>query len=271
MKLFKPTLVALSLVAVLGCQEKVQEEVKAPVLDTEIQKQAYGLGASIGMYMERNLEEHSKLGLSLDRDLIVNGFVDSLAGKSLVKKDEIQALLQGLEQSMKAKQQEMLVKQQEMAVIEAAANLVKGQEFLESNAKNAGVLVTDSGIQYEVLTAADGEKPSATDTVKVHYKGTFLNGETFDSSYDGGKPLVFPLNRVIRGWTEGVQLMSVGAKYKFTIPSELAYGPAGSPPRIPGNSVLQFEIELLEIQKPEPVAEVGDPVEIKKLEVAAEQ
>ena len=119
-------------------------------------------------------------------------------------------------------------------------------------------MVTDSGIQYQILTPAEGEKPAATDTVKVHYKGTFLNGETFDSSYDRGQPAVFPLNRVIRGWTEGVQLMSVGAKYKFTIPSDLAYGPVGNPPRIPGNSVLEFEIELLEIQKPEPVAEVGE-------------
>ena len=264
MKLFKPTLVALSLVAVLGCQEKVQEEAKAPVLDTEIQKQAYGLGASIGMYMERNLEEHSKLGLALDRDLIVSGFVDSLAGKSLVEKDEIQALLTSLEQNMKAKQQEMALKESE-------SSLADGQKFLDENAKKDGVIVTDSGIQYEIMTAVEGEKPSATDTVKVHYKGTFLNGDTFDSSYDRGEPAVFPLNRVIRGWTEGVQLMSVGAKYKFTIPSDLAYGPTGNPPRIPGNSVLQFEIELLEIQKPEPIAEVGDPAEVKKLEVAAEQ
>ena len=250
MKLFKPTLVAIALVSVMGCQPAQQEE-KAPVLDTEVQKQAYSLGASIGTYMQRNLEEQTKLGVTLEQDLILKGFSDSLAGKSQIEKEEVQALLMSLEKSMKAKQQELASKN-------AEASLVEGQKFLEENAKKEGVQVTESGIQYLVMTAADGEKPAATDTVKVHYKGTFLNGETFDSSYDRGEPAVFPLDRVIRGWTEGVQLMSVGSKFKFTIPSDLAYGPVGNPPRIPGNSVLEFEIELLEIQKPEAPAEVGD-------------
>ncbi|MEW6983645.1 FKBP-type peptidyl-prolyl cis-trans isomerase [Colwelliaceae bacterium 6471] len=252
MKFFKPTLVAIALISVMGCQEKAsKEEVNAPVLETEIQKQAYGLGASIGFYMERNLEEHSKLGLSLDRELIVKGFVDSLDGKSQIAKEEVQALLMSLDKNMKEKQQEIAAKA-------AEASLAEGQTFLEENAKKEGVQVTESGIQYVVMRAAEGEKPAATDTVKVHYKGTFLNGETFDSSYDRDEPAVFPLNRVIRGWTEGVQLMPVGSKYKFTIPSDLAYGPVGNPPRIPGNSVLEFEIELLEIQKPEEPAKVGD-------------
>jgi len=249
MKLFKPTLVALALVAVVGCNEKAVEEVKAPVLDTEIQKQAYGLGASIGMYMQRNLEEHDKLGLTLDKETIVRGFVDSIDGKAVMEKEEIQALLMNLDNSMKEKQQAALVASSE-------ASLAEGAKFLADNAKKEGVQVTESGIQYVVLTAGEGDKPVATDTVKVHYKGTFLNGETFDSSVERGEPAVFPLNRVIKGWTEGVQLMPVGAKYKFTIPSDLAYGPNGNPPRIPGNSVLEFEIELLEIQKAEaaPVA-----------------
>jgi len=251
MNFFKPTLVAIALVSVMGCQEPVKEEAKAPVLDSEIQKQAYGLGASIGMYMERNLEEHGKMGLALDKELIVTGFIDSLEGKSLIEKEEIQTLLAGLDQAMKAKQKELQDS-------EAQASLAEGQKFLADNAKKEGVQVTESGIQYLVMTAAEGEKPKATDTVKVHYKGTFLNGETFDSSYERDQPAVFPLNRVIKGWTEGVQLMTVGSKYKFTIPSDLAYGPVGNPPRIPGNSVLEFEIELLEIQKPEPAAEVGD-------------
>lgn len=248
MKLFKPTLVAIALFSVMGCQEKAIEE-KAPVLETEVQKQAYSLGASIGMYMQRNLEEQTKMGLVLDQDLILRGFTDNLAGKSQIEKEEVQALLTSLDQSMKAKQQELAVK-------DAEASLAEGQKFLEENAKKEGVQVTESGIQYVVLTAAEGDKPAATDTVTVHYKGTFLNGETFDSSYDRNQPAVFPLNRVISGWTEGVQLMSVGSKFKFTIPSDLAYGPVGNPPRIPGNSVLEFEIELLEIQKPEATTEV---------------
>ncbi|REL31602.1 FKBP-type peptidyl-prolyl cis-trans isomerase [Thalassotalea euphylliae] len=257
MKLFKPTLVAIAMVSVFGCQEAKKEErvvAQAPVLEAEIDKQAYGLGASIGMYMERNLAEHEKLGLALDKELIVKGFVESLEGKSQLPQEEIQALLMSLDQQMKEKQQAQIAKQAEDA-------LAEGQKYLDENAKREGVMTTESGIQYEIITPAEGEKPTATDTVKVHYTGTLINGEKFDSSVDRGQPAIFPLNRVIRGWTEGVQLMSVGAKYKFTIPSDLAYGPMGNPPRIPGNSVLNFEIELLEIQKPEPAPEVGEQAE----------
>jgi FKBP-type peptidyl-prolyl cis-trans isomerase FkpA len=244
MKLFKPTILAIALGSVLGCQEAVQETetAPAPVLETEVQKQAYSLGASIGMYMQKNLDQHEKLGLPLDQALITRGFTDSLAGKSIIEKEEIQALLTNLDKEMKSKQQEA-------TTADSAAAVAEGKKFLEENAKKEGVKITESGIQYVVITEGEGEKPSATDTVTVHYKGTFLNGETFDSSYERNKPAVFPLNRVISGWTEGVQLMTVGSKYTFTIPSDLAYGQNGNPPRIPGNSVLQFDIELLEIKK----------------------
>ena len=245
MKFFKPTLVAIALVSVLGCNEEVKQEAKpAVVLETEIQKQAYSLGASIGFYMERNLEQHTKLGLTLDKDLISEGFLNSLAGESVMQREEIQALLMKLDTTMKAKQEEMSAK-------EALASIEVGTKFLADNAKKDGVQTTESGIQYEIITAAEGEKPAATDTVKVHYVGTLLSGEEFDSSVKRGQPAEFPLNRVIAGWTEGVQLMSVGSKYKFTIPSDLAYGPNGNPPTIPGGAVLQFEIELLEIKKSE--------------------
>jgi FKBP-type peptidyl-prolyl cis-trans isomerase FkpA len=242
MKLFKPTMLAIALVSVFGCQKSVEQTAPAPVLETEIQKQSYSLGASIGMYMQKNLDQHEKLGVPLDQALITRGFTDSLAGKSIIEKEEIQALLMSLDEQMKAKQQEA-------ATAESAAAIAQGTKFLEENAKKDGVKITESGIQYVVVTEGEGEKPSAADTVTVHYKGTFLNGDSFDNSYERNKPEVFPLNRVISGWTEGVQLMSVGSKYLFTIPSDLAYGPNGNPPRIPGNSVLQFEIELLNIQK----------------------
>ncbi|TPH15225.1 FKBP-type peptidyl-prolyl cis-trans isomerase [Litorilituus lipolyticus] len=253
MKFFKPTLVAVALIAVTGCQEKAAEEVveAAPVLESEVQKQAYGLGASIAMYMERNLKEHQNLGLNLDQELIIKGFIDGMDGKSIIEKEEIQQLLINLDDTMKQKQQAKIT-------ADAEASLAEGAKYLEENAKKEGVQVTESGIQYVVLEEGNGEKPSETDTVTVHYRGTFLNGETFDSSYDRNEPAVFPLNRVIKGWTEGVQLMPVGSKYKFTIPSDLAYGAGGNPPRIPGNSVLEFEIELLEIQKAEPAAEVDE-------------
>lgn len=113
--------------------------------------------------------------------------------------------------------------------------------------ENSNVITTASGLQYEVLTEGTGPKPKATDTVTVHYKGTLTNGKVFDSSYDRGEPISFPLDRVIKGWTEGLQLMSVGSKYRLTIPSQLGYGAAGAGGVIPPNATLVFEVELLKI------------------------
>ena len=122
-----------------------------------------------------------------------------------------------------------------------------GEQFLVDNAKKAGVKTTASGLQSEVLKAGAGANPAATDTVKVHYKGTLINGEEFDSSYSRNEPATFPLNGVIPGWTEGVQLMNKGSKFKFVIPGKLAYGERGSAPKIGPNETLVFEVELLEI------------------------
>lgn len=128
-----------------------------------------------------------------------------------------------------------------------ASQLEEGQKFLEENKKRPEVKTTASGLQYEVLKATDGPKPKATDKVTVHYKGTLLNGQTFDSSYDRGETIEFPLNGVIKGWTEGVQLMSVGSKYKFFIPYNLAYGEQGAGGSIKPFSTLVFEVELFKI------------------------
>lgn len=125
----------------------------------------------------------------------------------------------------------------------------KSDAFLAENAKKEGITVTESGLQYEVLVEGDGEKPTAESTVTVHYHGTTIDGEVFDSSVEKGQPATFPLNGVIKGWTEGVQLMSVGSKYKFYIPSELAYGTRGAGPKIGPNAALIFEVELLSIEK----------------------
>ena len=140
------------------------------------------------------------------------------------------------------------------AAEDAAAAKAESDKYLADNAAREGVTVTDSGLQFEVLTDAEGDKPSAADTVTVHYKGTLTDGSTFDSSYDRGEPATFPLNRVIPGWTEGVQLMSKGAKYKFFIPSELGYGENGAG-SIPPNSILVFEVELIDIEKADAPAE----------------
>ena len=125
--------------------------------------------------------------------------------------------------------------------------LAKGEKFLEDNGKKEGVVTTASGLQYMVLTPGTGKSPKATDTVRVHYSGTLLSGTEFDSSYKRKEPIDFPLNRVIPGWTEGVQLMSEGAKFRFFIPSRLAYGPRGAGRDIGPNETLIFEVELLKV------------------------
>jgi FKBP-type peptidyl-prolyl cis-trans isomerase len=129
----------------------------------------------------------------------------------------------------------------------AATNAAEGEKFLLENRVKEGVVVTDSGLQYKVITLGTGPKPAATDKVTVNYRGTLLNGEVFDSSYDRGKPVSFELNQVIPGWTEGVQLMPVGSKFMFYIPPSLAYGPEGGGPIGP-NATLVFEVELLGIE-----------------------
>ena len=130
---------------------------------------------------------------------------------------------------------------------QAEKNLKEGQTFMEENAKNPEVTTLESGLQYEIHTQGNGEKPKATDTVKCHYHGTNIKGEVFDSSVNRGVPASFPLNRVISGWTEGLQLMQVGSKFKFTIPSNLAYGDEQISKEIGANSTLIFEVELLGI------------------------
>jgi FKBP-type peptidyl-prolyl cis-trans isomerase len=131
----------------------------------------------------------------------------------------------------------------------AETELEKGEAFLKENAKKEGVKTTASGLQYKVLKEGSGKNPKATDTVQVNYRGTLTNGTEFDSSYKRGEPIEFPLNGVIPGWTEGVQLMKEGAKYQFFIPSKLAYGERGTPGGpIPGNAALIFEVELLKVK-----------------------
>jgi FKBP-type peptidyl-prolyl cis-trans isomerase FklB len=126
-----------------------------------------------------------------------------------------------------------------------------GQAFLKENGARDGVVTLPSGLQYEILTDADGPKPAATDRVTTHYRGTLIDGTVFDSSYDRGQPATFPLNGVIAGWTEALQLMSVGSKWRLFIPPELAYGARAQGP-IPANSTLIFDVELIEIAEAEP-------------------
>jgi FKBP-type peptidyl-prolyl cis-trans isomerase len=207
-----------------------------PGLPTEKEQASYMIGMSMGKQLSEIKDE-------VNVDTLVKGLRASIAGeKLLLNEEQAKEIGEAFGQRMQAKQ---IAK----AMAEAKANLDKGQKALAENGKKPGVVTTASGLQYQVLTQGKGAKPGATDGVKVHYKGTLLDGKTFDSSYDRGEPAVMPLQGVIPGWAEGLQLMPVGSKFKFWIPAQLAYGEQ-APPTIGPNQPLVFEVELLEIVKP---------------------
>ncbi len=167
---------------------------------------------------------------------------DALAGaKPLLTDEEVNAALTGLQTQVKAKAD----RQRQQA---GEANMKEGAEFLASNKTKEGVVTLPSGLQYKIMKEGTGPKPAATDTVVCNYRGTLLNGKEFDSSYKRGQPATFPLNRVIKGWTEAVQLMPVGSKWQLFIPPDLAYGANGAGPDIGPNATLIFEVELMSIQ-----------------------
>jgi len=203
---------------------------------SESQKISYILGTQIG-----NFSKQSELEVSLE--LFAKGLNDILKGSELaMSQAEISSFMTAWQQKAQEKAQ--------TAINSARAeNAKKGQSFLDANKKEDGVKVTASGLQYKVITTGEGAKPKATDKVKVHYRGTLINGKEFDSSYKRNQPAEFGLNQVIKGWTEGLQLMNVGSKYEFYIPSGLAYGPNG-PPSIGPDQTLIFTVELLDITTP---------------------
>ncbi len=253
----RKSLVALSTLTALGlfaCQPNSKEEnTSADTTEsaemtasettgsdmTEAQKQAYAMGASMGLFVNNRAKQQEQMGDKMDQDALMQGFKDALNESLKFSQQEIQQFAQEGEQALRAKQQEI-------ADQKAEENIAKGKEYLAENAKKEGVKTTESGLQYEVLEEGEGQSPEAEDTVKVHYRGTLLDGTEFDSSYARNEPAVFPLNRVIPGWTEGVQLMKEGAKYRFHIPSDLAYGERATGTITP-NSTLIFEVELLEV------------------------
>ncbi|WP_372761119.1 FKBP-type peptidyl-prolyl cis-trans isomerase [Pseudoalteromonas sp.] len=239
-KTIKLSLIAASVLALTACNQEAKKEQAEVKLDTVAQQQAYGIGASVGNFLNKDLADKKEIGIELDQGLLIRGFEDALAGNAKIDEEKIREVLTALDTSVRTKQEEL-------AKVEAEKSKAEGEKYLAENATKEGVTVTESGLQYEVITLGDGETPAATDVVKVHYKGTLLDGTEFDSSYSRNEPTTFPLNRVISGWTEGLQLMPVGSKYKFTIPADLAYGDRDLG-KIPANSTLIFEVELLEIQ-----------------------
>ena len=204
-------------------------------LTNDKEKVSYIIGEDIGFSFQRE-------GYDLDIDIMLEAIKGAATGKSenLLSETEKNEVMMRWQQEMQAKKQAQMAEQ-------AKAAKKDGMAFLAQNRNNPGVFETKSGLQYQVIKGAEGRKPAATDTVHVHYHGTLLNGQVFDSSVQRGEPISFPLNQVIAGWTEGVQLMSIGSKYKFFIPSELAYGDQAVG-TIPAGSTLIFEVELLDIK-----------------------
>ncbi|WP_148861457.1 FKBP-type peptidyl-prolyl cis-trans isomerase [Marinobacter fonticola] len=209
-----------------------------PALESQDQKVSYGMGLVLGERMKNDLP-------NLQMEQFLQGIQDGHTGGDApqMSREEIQAALQQYQKQM---QEEQMAKIQEMA----EENKKKGDAFLEKNAKRDDVETTDSGLQYEVLEEGDGAKPEASDSVTVHYTGELLNGEVFDSSRERGEPVTFQLSQVIPGWTEGLQLMEEGARYKLFIPADLAYGPGGNR-SIGPNETLIFDVELLEVNPTE--------------------
>jgi FKBP-type peptidyl-prolyl cis-trans isomerase len=225
------------------------------ILSDEKSKVSYAIGLSIG----HNFQQQ---GIDVDNDLLVRGIKDAQSGgATLLTLPETQAVLRQFQQAQAAKQAKL---REAIAV----TNKLNGDAFLTTNKNNPGVVTLPDGLQYKIITAGTGAKPTADSTVTVNYRGTFLNGTEFDSSAKAGHPAQFPANRVIPGWTEAVTNMPVGSKWQLFIPSELAYGEHGGR-GIPPNSTLIFEVELLDSQAP---AAPGAPLtsDIIKVPSAAE-
>ena len=204
------------------------------VLTTEKEKQSYAIGLSVGKGLHRD-------SIEVEPKFLLQGLEDAIAdGKVLLTDDQIKTVMMDLQKSVRQKQEE---KKQ----VVGETNKKDGAAFLAANASKEGVVTLPSGLQYKILTAGTGAKPTATDTVVCNYRGTLLDHTEFDSSYKRGQPATFPVSGVIKGWTEALQLMPVGSKWQLFIPAALAYGDLGKGPIGP-DAVLLFEVELMSIQ-----------------------
>jgi FKBP-type peptidyl-prolyl cis-trans isomerase FkpA len=243
-KFFKVTVLASAVSLLAACGQEAQEAPAEKVTDikayTQDQQAAYAIGSIVARNLVAPLKRQEELGAPLDKEIIVQGITDALNEATQLSDEELQTVLKAYDEKMNTLSTEAARVESEKAEADAA-------NFFAENGKKEGIITTDSGLQYEVLAAGTGKKAEPSDTVTVHYTGSLLNGNVFDSSVERGEPATFALNRVIPGWTEGVALMNVGSKYKLYIPSELGYGAQGAGADIPPNSTLVFEVELLEI------------------------
>jgi len=238
--------ITAAMLVMVGCSAGTQQakDKKAKLsLDSEGSKFSYVIGLDVGKYLKT-------IGTKLDLAAFNAAVTSAIRGeKPMLSPEELvtakQAVHKMQQEKMLAKQKELLAKQKKVGL----KNKAEGEKFLAGNAKKEGVKTTASGLQYQVIRSGDGVKPKVTDKVKVNYEGRLIDGTVFDSSYKRGQPVTFPLNRVIKGWTEGLQLMSVGSKYRLFLPPELAYGASAPGNKIGPNSTLVFDVELLSIEK----------------------
>lgn len=225
---------ALAMTMLVACSQG--QKARNMEIKTAMDSVSYAIGADIGSNLKRGKID------SLNVDIVAMGLQDGLDSAMKLDETAMRNVMQAFMMRMQTKRQA-----EEQALAEE--NRVAGEKFLAENGKRTGVVTTPSGLQYEVVVAGSGTKPVGTDVVSVHYHGTFSNGEMFDSSVERGEPAELAVSQWIPGFVEALQLMPVGSKWKLYIPSELAYGPAGSGDRIPPNSVLVFDLELLRIVK----------------------
>lgn len=217
-------------------------------------KAAYAIGASLGEYVAQMKQSQEQLIGPISAEKVIEGFNDGVNGASALDRAQIEKVLKDLD----AKIQEKIAQEQK---ISAEDNLKAGEAFLAANSKKDGVVTTSSGLQYKVVKQGEGETAKKGDKITVTYKGTTIDGVTFDESK---KPIEFPLENMIEGWIEGLQLMNEGSEYILYIPSKLAYGENGASQVVKPNSVLIFDVQLLKIEKPAPKAETESKEESKK-------
>jgi FKBP-type peptidyl-prolyl cis-trans isomerase FklB len=213
-------------------------------LKTERDKMSYGLSMDIGRNITNQQIEVSVEALTAGIKAVVNRTAP------LLTEQQVQEAMTAFRTEMMNKRNERMKKQQEQMKANAEKGKLEGQAFLAENKKKEGVVTLPSGLQYKVYTAGTGRKPTSNDTVVTHYRGSFIDGKEFDSSYRSGGPVTFKVTQVIKGWQEALQLMPVGSKWKLFVPAELAYGDVGQPPKIPAHAALLFDIELISIEDP---------------------
>ncbi len=237
------TLVCATLVAAAQLPAQNDSAKESVATQAPMDKVSYFIGSQIGTNIANNFKQQ---GVEVELDSFLQAMRDKFEGKpSKYTQEELEAAMKAFETVMQAKQAEM----EKAQMAKAGETKAAGAKFLTENGKREGVVTTASGLQYEVLKKSDGAKPAATDRVNVHYHGTLLSGKVFDSSVERGQPITFGVQEVIKGWTEALQLMTVGSKYKLFIPSELAYGDNGAGADIGPGETLVFEVELLGIEK----------------------